>query len=79
MKAVDLSTAQVIVQKLGELAADRRALANPEKAGIRCQPSSRYVEASKAIIPKIAALLLDDIYHREAELRRRAAQIGLSL
>lgn len=82
MKAADLATASTIVTRLAEIKAERVALAKViTSAGLRVQDNS--ATWVKALKPETKAafvrLLIAERDAEEAALRRRAAQISLSL
>jgi len=82
VKVADLNTAGLIVRRLGEIKAERAALAcGISSGGARCQNSSAtWVNADddegRAAIVRVILASLD---REEARLRRRANQISLTL
>ncbi len=82
MKVADLATASTIAKRLGEINRDRCALVlNINSAGIRIKDSAAtWIGAKQPETMRSIARLLDvELAAEEASLRRRAAQIGLSL
>lgn len=82
MKASDLGTASTIVKRIAEIAAERSTLARGiHSAGARCEHNggawvnARDEEGRQAV----GRAILASLDREEAALRRRAAQISLTL
>ena len=82
MKAADVPVAASILKRLEQINKDRCALVlNMRLAGVRVDDSAQtWIEAKSPDTMRAIASLLDrELASEEAALRRRAAQIGLSL
>jgi hypothetical protein len=79
MKAADLATANAIIAGLQKVNTERHALESSKahSAGIRIANNEQtWIALPSEAVKPLVRKVLDE---REAELRRRAAQIGLSL